>query len=647
MLTMRQFFYAEVKWFISTFLYLCLYMLRFLSFILFLLSAGLSAQVSDGGLPFSFALDQAPEKHRTFQLDAPDISLQLEENHISAGDPEPFQIGIGIPVEISLSQDGVWSETGEGKRFLNLGIKAENAKGIILYYKYFSIPKGGRLYIYTKDRSQLIGAFTSRNNPSGGYFATEIIYGDELVMEYNAPDDNLKEPLVEIYQVQYVYKDVETMVKGLSGPCEVNVNCPEGDAWQNEKRSVAKIVLKAGLGTYICTGALVNNVRMDSIPYFLTARHCGNSASLSDYSQWVFHFNYEALDCEDPVQDPQSNTITGSSLLAQAPFGTDAGSDFKLLQLNHKVPEGYNPYFAGWNWDGIFSQTGVGIHHPKGDIKKISTYASSLLSTIYGQTSEDPNGMYWKVVWAETVNGHGVTEGGSSGSPIFDNTGRIVGTLTGGFASCTELIAPDFYGKFSYHWASNGSPGDARLQPYLDPDNTGLQSLDGLSYGNLLTANFSADTTVISIGGQISFIDKSGGEPESWNWTFFGGNPGNYSGQDPVRISYLDYGVFDVSLLVGGGNLSDTLDRKNYIRVTPNLYPNPANESVTMDFGRRQLEFIEVEVFDMRGQLVRSYSTTSISSGIWKIPVGDIRAGTYILRIKTNIMEDRLPLVIY
>ena len=59
-----------------------------------------------------------------------------------------------------------------------------------------------------------------------------------------------------------------------------------------------------------------------STPYFLTARHCGSSASLSDYSQWVFHFNYESFSCEDPLEDPPSYTISGSSFLAQAPDGT-------------------------------------------------------------------------------------------------------------------------------------------------------------------------------------------------------------------------------------------------------------------------------------------------------------------------------------
>ncbi|MCK4569022.1 MAG: trypsin-like serine protease [Bacteroidales bacterium] len=622
-------------------------MSRIIVIICLLLTIDLAAQISEGGIPYSYAISSASVSHQFVQPDPPNLASVFEQDNSFIDEPVPYRIGIGIPVDISLSRDGSWSEARRGKRYLSLGIKVKDAKGIILYYRSFNIPEGGKLFIYSRDRSQLIGAFTSKNNPSGGYFATELIYGDELVIEYDAPKHNPANPIVDIYQVQYIYRNVERLLKGDSGPCEVNVNCPEGAAWQNEKRSVAKIVLKAGFGTYLCTGALVNNTREDSIPYFLTARHCGTSASLSDYSQWVFHFNYEALSCEDPLTNPQSNTITGSSLLAQAPYGTTSGSDFKLLQLSHTVPENYNPYLSGWSRNGLPSASGVGIHHPKGDIKKISTYTSSLVSTQYGQSSQDPNGMYWKVIWAETANGHGVTEGGSSGSPIFNNTGKIVGTLTGGSASCTELTAPDYYGKFSSHWTSNGSLADAQLKPYLDPNNTGLQSLDGFGYGSLLTANFKADTSIVSIGGQVSFTDQSIGNPEYWYWTFFGGDPSLLSYQHPGSITYRDYGVYDVKLIIGTTDRADTLLRKSYIRVTPNLYPNPANEYVIMDFGRRQLEFIEVEVFDLTGQLVKEYSSSPVVNGIFKIPLGDISAGTYILHIKTNIMEDNLPLIIY
>jgi hypothetical protein len=88
---------------------------------------------------------------------------------------------------------------------------------------------------------------------------------------------------------------------------------------------------------------------------------------------------------------------------------------------------------------------------------------------------------HWKVVWASTENGHSTTELGSSGSPLFDSQGRIVGTLTGGDSSCDSnaLALPDYYGMFSYHWDKNGTDSTEQLKPWLDPINANVMSLNG------------------------------------------------------------------------------------------------------------------------------------------------------------------------
>jgi PKD repeat protein len=619
--------------------------LRHFAFIFVLLTAVVSGQVSEGGRPYTFMDAGLQPTEILYSFPVPDTSVALYEEMRSPGQPQPYRVAVGIPVDISLGKDAEWKYTADGKAYKLLAIEVEGASGIILYYSSFSIPEGGRLFVYNDDRSQLIGAFTSRNNPSGGYFATEMIAGDKILIEYNAPVGETESPLVDIYEVHYVYKDPKLWTDP-SGDCEVNVNCPEGDAWQNEKQAVTRLVMKVGGGTFLCSGSLINNTRQDSLPLLLTARHCGSSATAQDYSQWVFHFNYEAAGCEEPTENPPSSTLTGASFLAAAPDGTSNGSDFKLIQLDQMVPESYNPYFAGWSRSGMVSQTGVGIHHPKGAPKKISTYINPLVSCDYGQSGENPNGMYWRVVWSETETSHGVTEGGSSGSPIFDNTGKIVGTLTGGAAACSNLSGPDFYGKMSYHWESNGISSDAQLQPFLDPDNTGVQSLEGFGYGSRLIANFSADTTSLSVGGSVLFADKSSGEPESWQWFFPGGDPSKVYSENPGNITYRDYGTYDVKLIVSNGTVSDTLMREKYIKVTPNLYPVPADETLTIDFGRREVEYIHVEIYDVYGSMVRKLENSSTTTGVWTISVGDLHSGPYFLRIMTNVQEDQMPVVV-
>jgi len=629
---------------IGSIIYLCFMARKLIYLILLLFPVYAFTQISEGGYPAGMDLKGDDGNYKTIELAAPQIDFP--ESGTSA--PGPYKVGEAIVTDIQLLRDGTWSaDQANGSRILRLAIRSENARGLILYYNSFNIPDGGMLYIYSKDGSQLIGAFTSKNNPSGGFFATEMIKGDELVIEYNAPPSLVQNPQIDIYEVHYVFRDVDPMLKGLSGPCEVNVNCSEGENWQGQKRSVAKILLRDGGVSYLCTGTLINNTRQDSTPYFLTARHCGSNASANDYSQWVFYFNYESTSCETPPDDPPSNTISGCEMLAQASESTSMGSDFKLLRLNQDMPDAYNPYFAGWNRSGVASSSGVGIHHPKGDIKKISTYTEPLISTTYSQPENNPNGLYWKITWAETQNGHGVTEGGSSGSPIFDPAGNIVGTLTGGAASCSDLTAPDWYGKFSYHWESNGSPAGSQLKPFLDPDNTGLQSFNGFGYGTLLRADFRTDNNVISIGSSVSFTDQSTGDPDSWEWYFSGADVSHFSGQAPSGIRYSVYGSHSVKLSIGRETYSDSITKREYIRVVPNLWPVPANDKVNLDFGKRQLDFIEVEMYNVQGQKVMEYSSDQEPSGVYTIALDGVRAGTYYLQVKTNIQVDVIPFVVY
>lgn len=223
----------------------------------------------------------------------------------------------------------------------------------------------------------------------------------------------------------------------------------------------------------------MNNASQDCTPYILSALHCGDGASVANRNNWIFYFNYESNGCSSPNSEGNldGSTIVGCKLIADSnDGGGDTGSDFLLIELNSPVPESYNPYYAGWRANNIAATSGVSIHHPSGDIKKISTFASSLISESWGGVNSNT---HWGVTWVQSTNGHGVTEGGSSGSPIFNQDGYIVGTLTGGSSFCSALGDPDSYGKMSYHWTSNGGTPQTKLKDWLDPNNDGVLFLSG------------------------------------------------------------------------------------------------------------------------------------------------------------------------
>lgn len=437
------------------------------------------SQDQAGGIPFSFSNEGYNIGVEMVTVNPPDMSAIISEDADRAAKGAPYRIGISIPVSYNAHHYGTWTSIPEQNASLwQLTIKCENAKSIGFGYNQFYLPQGARLYLYNQSKDMVVGAYTEFNNADNQYFSNQKINGDQVTLELYIPDNKINELKLNISELDYFYRgSQEDQEKLGSGSCEVNVNCSEGSSWQTQKKGVCKIDIRIGTFWYNCSGSLVNNTNQNCTPYVLLADHChydGGYASTSDYNAWKFYFHYEASSCSGTT-GPTSSVKTGCTLKAHDTYGqTGNGSDFCLVQINTAIATSFNIYYNGWNRTNSTSTSGVSIHHPAGDIKKISTYTASLTSINVGGT-----GTHWQVKWVATANGHGVTEGGSSGSPIFNSAGKIMGTLTGGSSYCTAPTDPDYYGKFYYHWDKNGSTAAKRLKDWLDPSSTNVTELDG------------------------------------------------------------------------------------------------------------------------------------------------------------------------
>lgn len=412
----------------------------------------------------------------------------------------PWRFGKDLEVNLNPSNAGTWTNLNDGGRIWRLKIHSPNAYSINLIYSDFYIPEGATFHIYNKANSQVIGAFTSKNNRPNGKFATGIVKGDICTLEYYEPKSEEGKGIINISKVIHAYKDIFSKAVnsfGSSGSCNNNINCPEGNDWQDEKRSVAMILTSNN--SRICTGALINNAQQNSIPYFLTANHC--FSSIGDTENWIFMFNYESANCTN-TDGSINQTISGCSVKAR-----NSDSDFLLVRLSSKPPESYNVYLAGWSRENINSSSSVGIHHPRGDVKKISFDSDASSSSSYEPFPYLSNS-HWKISnWDD-----GTTEGGSSGSPLFDQNSRIVGQLHGGFASCSSNTA-DFYGKFSMSW-DRGSSSSNRLKEWLDPNNTGLTTLNGINACyDVVVSNviYNSNTTIDKCNVELNNVSITNG----------------------------------------------------------------------------------------------------------------------------------------
>ena len=436
-------------------------------------SSNVLAQVSQGGQPIGW---QQPSSYLEFER-LPDLNMQEIEAEDAIKDQYKefgYRFGIERTVSLSPENSGYWSVENK-KKVWRVGVHAPNAKAVSFLFSRYNLPKGATVFIYDKDQTHFIGGFDYRNKQVNGMLATSLVYGEDIIVEVSLPDIADRGSLdIEIGQVVHAYRGISSKIEevrfssrgpfGNSGSCNINVNCPLGDDWQVEKRAVALI---ASGGNAICSGALVNNTNNDGHPYFLTANHC-----LGGVGNWVFYFNHETSGCSGNT-GPTNQTVSGASVVS-----SNSGSDFGLLEINNgnAIPSSYNAEWAGWdnsdNENAVSAATG--IHHPSGDLKKIC---------------HDDDGPYHAnqsgaAVWYIDEWEDGTTEGGSSGSPLFNQDHRIIGQLYGGSASCFNQSGADWYGRFGVSW--NGSSSSTRLRDWLDPGNTGVTTLDGYPTGSVV-----------------------------------------------------------------------------------------------------------------------------------------------------------------
>lgn len=553
----------------------------------------LSKQIFDKNIPLTII--SAPEMNAIHAED-----LERDKNGVL------YRIGVNRPANISLTNTGIWKTLPNGDRQWQMHIKSPGAEAISFLFEVFKIYGGTTLNIQDITGKPLHNTLTSKDVESHFMQNAALCFGDEMIMTIYEPAYT-KSSEIFIDRIIYNYRSTgnpNAQKINESDACEINVNCsPVGDNWQDEKRGVARIYVVEGGGAGWCTGSVVNNTALDCKPLFLTALHCGVSATAANMNQWKFYFRYEAPTCANPsvAGTLDDYFITGCVRMADAnDGGGTSGSDFLLVQMGTLANQAatittmksanFNCYWNGWDANNTATTGGVGIHHPAGDIKKISTFNGTTVSTTWGGSVSNT---HWRLTWSANSNGTGVTEGGSSGSPLFNNSsGRIIGTLTGGGSFCTALTAPDSYGKMSYHWTSNGTPNNERLKTFLDPGNTGLLVLNGSAdpctavNPTAPIAQFSATPTTVNTGGTVSFTDLSSGSPTSWAWTI-SGSGWSYTGgtsatsQNP-QVIFNTVGQYTVTLVASNSMGSDNEIKTNYITVVQQSGPC-AGSSATCD----------------------------------------------------------------
>ncbi len=503
---------------------------NFFTLLLCFFSLTVFSQVTNQGTPISWNLN-LEDNIKTVSLPSFDLDAVQAEDAVNDYKFEsPWRFGYMHSVDYGF-EEGTWTVLDNGDRIWRLLVISKNALSLNFVFDEFFMPEGGNVYLYNKDKTDLLGAYDENQNQDTGILGTWLVEGDAVWIEYYEPMAVKGQGRLHIAKATHGYRNAETFkqAKGLndSGACNLDVDCSIGDDWEDikehNKRS-AGILLSGGSG--FCSGALINNTANDGTPYFLTANHC-----FSDPSSWAFRFGWISpnpicAETSPSTNGPTNLTISGATLRAR-----DAGSDFALVEINQAIPEDWDRVFAGWDRSDVTPDFTVGIHHPSGDIMKVCRDNDQPIQAV------NAGAQTWEITGAGGGWEIGVTEPGSSGSPLFDVEGRIIGQLFGGGAACSGTVDNnlyDYYGRLGVSWEGGGT-SSTRLRDWLDPSDSGAN--DSAAFPALVS--FPYDIGVESIDSPVS---------------------GTLTDSEDVTVSIFNYGEneasnFEVSYSVDGGSV--------------------------------------------------------------------------------------------
>lgn len=417
------------------------------------------------------------------------------KNSIDESSLRLLPIGIPMAVDFTPENSGTLRISEEGEVLWSLTLEAPGATFLQLYFEDFELPSGGRLFLLDPEGGVLRGAFTEKNNTSLHALAIAPVEGDRLQILYEGVKGDPEIPKLLLQQVVYglwnsSFDDYDHPGKGVYSngepwfgskysahfPCAPNVVAfPE---WERQAHSQVLIIVR---GTSVCSGSLINNTREDGTAYILTASHCMNSSFKKSGDmeyvkesarQSIFFFNFRSPLAEQMIRGVEEQSLSGAEVVAY-----DEETDLCLLRItgvdtnpaykrSGGIPASFLPYYSGWNVQENPIGPFTNLHHPYASTSRLNLCNQERL-----QITDFDAG---NVKWAET---HyyipewtiGTTAGGSSGSPLYDREGLLIGALTGGKSTCENPTQDAFYALSKCFETDLGTTPQEQLAPWLSP----------------------------------------------------------------------------------------------------------------------------------------------------------------------------------
>jgi hypothetical protein len=342
-----------------------------------------------------------------------------------------------LPANVAQSRAHGALRTTEDRGYVyTTAVQSPGATAMRVHFTSFWLPPTAELYLHTAG-GQVFGPYTGRGPHGDGDFWSHTVMGSEVVIQLRdrgpVTTDSLRDTWFLIKDVGFIGPRFDPAAAtqeafcSYNAPCVDNASCGTSSAVNDAKDAIAHMQWISGPYIYICTGGLLADTDGSSqIPYFLTANHCIRRGKDAKNMETFFQYTVSCgtSSCPDIFDTrnnhPQSLRTLGASILS-----TNSTSDYTLMELNQPAPAG--SAFMGWTSAPVANSNGTNLYrisHPEGAPQ---AYSEHTVDTSKPTCQSWPRG-----AWIYSRDTNGATQGGSSGSPVVNGAGQVVGQLSGG-----------------------------------------------------------------------------------------------------------------------------------------------------------------------------------------------------------------------
>jgi len=388
-------------------------------------------------------LDRQAELHTRLMAEMPKRALdapvrveltKADRDDLATPTAPPLRIGVVksiVPVNVvglGRGNHGVYEDTHDGGFTWATTISSQGAEGIRVHVKGFSLPVGAAMYIYSPEGNAQ-GPYEGVGRHGNGDFWTHTVFSETAVIQvrYEGPASAQDRANVRfiIDRVGVIRPHRPFAVPHASWSdnycdnpsCVLDANC--GSVAPASQAAIAKMEWIAGAYIVTCTGGLIADTdNSTQRNLFLTANHCISKSRAAGSMETYFDYTTASCNGECPPWPSTPDTI-GATILA-----TSRDGDYTLLELDEDPPSGRT--FLGWNNSSIASSNGADLHRVSNPNYGPQVYSHHEVDASTGTCSGLPRGEF-----IYSVDRDGATDGGSSGSPVVNSSGEIVGQLYG------------------------------------------------------------------------------------------------------------------------------------------------------------------------------------------------------------------------